>query len=293
MERRIETNTSRTAEFTCLSRAVSYYEKVPQYKSNDNIAPLMVPKFVKVLLPLKIFRTLYKNKFAPGNLYEYVIARTKYIDEVFSRAIEKDFDQVLVFGAGFDSRAIRLTQDNKKTRVFELDAYNTQEAKIQQLKKRGITVPDNLVFISIDFNREVLADKLAENNFQKDKRTLFIMEGLLMYLDREAIEGTFELVNQYAGPGSEIVFDYVFTSVLRGENSLKGEQDAVAMVKEAQEEWTFGLDEGEISSFLNKYQMRLKEHLNPEELEKRYFQDDKGRKIGRINGAHGLVLAVK
>jgi hypothetical protein len=46
IEKRIESKTSRTAEFTCLVRAASFYEKKPQYNSNDWIATKLVPKFL-------------------------------------------------------------------------------------------------------------------------------------------------------------------------------------------------------------------------------------------------------
>ncbi|MCE5214223.1 MAG: hypothetical protein LLF83_05835, partial [Methanobacterium sp.] len=87
-EKRIDRKTSRTAEFTCMIRALSFYEKTPQFKSNDYIAPILVPKFFLPVIKINILRNFFKNRFFPKGMYEYVIARTKFIDTLFQNAIE-------------------------------------------------------------------------------------------------------------------------------------------------------------------------------------------------------------
>jgi O-methyltransferase involved in polyketide biosynthesis len=59
-------------------------------------------------------------------MYEYIIARTKYIDAAFIQALKQDFDQVVIFGAGLDSRELRFQDINQATKIFELDAPITQ-----------------------------------------------------------------------------------------------------------------------------------------------------------------------
>ena len=76
----------------------------------------------------------YSRVLAPTGVYKYVIARTKYIDAVFKEALAEKFDQILLFGAGFDTRALRFQTEAQHTRIFELDAPFTQQAKLQQYK---------------------------------------------------------------------------------------------------------------------------------------------------------------
>ena len=71
-----------------------------------------------------------------------------------------------------------------------------------------------------------------------------------MYLDPEAIDNTFNVINQFAGDGSEIVFDYVYSSVLREENLYYGEPEVLNQVKNANEPWSFGIEKGKLESFL-------------------------------------------
>ncbi|HEX3013380.1 MAG TPA: SAM-dependent methyltransferase, partial [Methanobacterium sp.] len=274
-EKRIESKTSRTAEFTCMTRAASFYEKRPQYKNNDYIAPKLLPKFMVPIIKIGALRKFFTNRF-PSGMYEYVIARTKFIDSVFQKAISNEFDQILIFGAGFDSRGIRFGDLNKKTIIFELDAPVTQKAKINQLKKRGIRINPNITFISIDFNKESLEDKLIESGFTKNKRSLFILEGLTMYLNPEAIENTFSVINQFAGNDSELIFDYVYSSVLREENLYYGESEVLKHVNDANEPWSFGIEKGEIESFLKDRNLKLIQNLNSEDLENKFFTDEHG-----------------
>ena len=181
--KRIEEKTSRMAEYTCSSRASSYCEKSSYYHSEDYIAAQMVPWGVRLLIKNGFIRKSLLSVMAPKGAYEYVIARTKYIDAVFNQAVSDGVEQVLIFGAGFDSRSIRLLTQNSPIRVFEVDAPVTQQAKKDRLAEIGVGLPENTVYVAVDFNKEDPEQRLVENGFQYGKRCLFILEGLLMYLD--------------------------------------------------------------------------------------------------------------
>lgn len=291
--RRIERTTSRTAEMTCLSRAASSLERNPHYHSDDHLAVRLLPNFFRVLLHIPCLRTLFGNAFAPAGIYEYVIARTKYIDAVFQQALAEQFDQVLLFGAGFDTRALRFGSSAQATRIFELDAPHTQQAKIQQYKHRGLGVPSNVVFVALDFDKETLSDKLDMAGFQKNQRSLFVLEGLLMYLEPESVEATFRTIQQYAGKESWVVFDYVRASVLRHESGLHGQAGITEFVSKSGEQWRFGLEPAEVALFVAAYGFEVHDHKDAQELEAMYFRDADGRLVGHINGTHCLAMAVK
>ena len=278
---------------TCLSRACSAFETNRYYKSDDHIAPLLLPSGLKPLLHVSLARRLFTKVAAPKGIYEYVIARTKYIDAVFKQALADQFDQVLIFGAGFDTRAIRFQNEMGSTRVFELDVPVTQQAKIGQCQKRRVAVPPNLKFIAIDFDKESLPVKLDEAGFCKQRRSLFILEGLVMYLQPESVHETFQTIQDYAGKGSRVVFDYIYASVLRKEGIYYGESGIVQTVSGAGEQWHFGIEKGQIEQFLAMYTMQLIDHKDAKDLENAYFTDSNGKVIGRVNGTHCLVTAEK
>lgn len=291
-QKRIETTTSKTAEWTCLARAVSSLEANSHYRSDDHIAQLLVPGFLKPLLHLALVRRLYRA-LSPKGLYEYVIARTKYVDAVFKRALAEKVDQILIFGAGFDTRALRFQDAAGNTRIFELDVPVTQQAKIRRYQSQHLALPSNLVFMPIDFDRESLSTKLVEFGFRQDQKSLFLLEGLLMYLQPESVAATFRTIQEYAATHSWVVLDYVYASVLRNENFYYGEPQVVALMTRTGEQWHFGIEKGKVEQFLSTYGLSLIDRKDAAELERAYFRDSTGRIVGRVSGVHCLVTAEK
>jgi methyltransferase (TIGR00027 family) len=222
-KKRIESKTSRTAEWTCVSRAVSSLETDEHYRSDDYLAVILLPTLLRLLIRIPLVRTFFTKVLAPRGIYEYVVARTKYIDAAFRQALLEKFGQILLFGAGFDTRALRFQTETGATRIFELDVPITQNAKIRQYQKRKLTIPPNIMFVAIDFEKESLSAKLDEAGFRKDRRSLFVLEGVTMYLQPRSVQQTFEIIRDYAGAQSRVVFDYVHASALRQENAFYGE----------------------------------------------------------------------
>jgi methyltransferase (TIGR00027 family) len=136
-----------------------------------------------------------------------------------------------------------------------------------------------------------LPDKLDEAGFEKDRLSLFVLEGLLMYLDPESVRATLRIIGEYAGTGSRLVFDYVRSSVLRHENTLYGEAGLARSVSRAGEQWRFGLEPGEVASFAAAHGFGITDHKCVRELEASYFTDGDGRLAGRVNGTHCIVTA--
>lgn len=289
--KRIENKSSRTAAYTCTCRAASYLESNPLLKSDDHIAVKLLPRFVKYLLKLRILNL--KGRISPAGIYPYVIARTKYIDNIFQNALKNGVKQVVIFGAGFDSRAIRLTDRNTNIKVYEIDTYFTLNAKTKQFRKRGIIKPENNIYIPIDFDKEEIKIKLDNSSFNISKKALFILEGLIMYLSENAIDDTLKLIYNYSSPGSLLVFDYIYASVLKQEQKYYGENSIYKRVKKDGESWTFGIEEGEIEKFLNHYNFNLLEHLDSNTIEDKYFKNESDNIITKVNGTHCIVLAKK
>jgi len=290
-EKRIERTSSRTAAMTCLCRAFSSLESKPHYQSEDHVAVKILPRTIRVLIHIPLFRKCFLRLFVPPGVYEYVIARTRYIDAVFEKALAEQFGQILLFGAGYDTRALRLHARAPHTRIFELDAPHTQQAKIRQFRKCNLSIPSNLVFIAVDFDRESLPRRLDMAGFEKYPRSLFVLEGLVMYLEPGSVRATFKTIRDYAGTGSRIVFDYVRASVLRRENTLYAEAELVRSVAQAGEKWQFGIEPDEIASFTGDHGFIVSDHKCAQELETTYFQKSDGQRVGRVNGTHCIVTA--
>jgi len=291
--RRIETKSSTTASIMCLVRAASYKDKRECYSGPDYVAYELVPSFFKFIIRSRwLFKVLSRQWFSKG-IYEYVIARTKYFDKAFSAALLRGFDQIVIFGAGFDSRAIRFGELNKGTTVFELDASITQQEKLKAYRSKNFSIPQNLIFVPIDFDKEQLEDKIIQAGFNVGKKNLFVLEGVTMYLSEDAVEDTFGFISKASESGSVVVFDHIFASVLRGENKYFGEKGMYKRTAKVGEKWTFALEENASEPFLSKFGFTETDCSGAHELEERYFQNSKGIVVGKINGIHAIVTAIK
>ena len=293
MARRIESKTSRTAEFTCMIRFQSYLEKREQYRSDDYISTVIINSIVKFLLSIPPVRSYFINNiYAPG-MYEYVIARTKFIDGELKKALQEGVEQVLIFGAGFDSRGIRFSDISKNAAVFEMDAPVTQRAKLERYKEKGIEIPGNLIFIPIDFDRESIPRKLEESGFKKDRKSLFILEGLTMYLQPESVAATFKIIQEFSGIGSRVVFDHIYASVVRRENLYEGEKELYLGVLKRDEKFCFGIEKGSTDDFLSGYGFEAVDIMDSNALEDRFFRDKQRKLPAKVNGTHCIVTAIK
>jgi O-methyltransferase involved in polyketide biosynthesis len=112
-----------------------------------------------------------------------------------------------------------------------------------------------------------------------------------MYLDADAVDSTFSLIRGLSGEGSRVVFDYIYSSVLRDEERYFGERELLKNVRDAGEPWTFGFEEGKVGGYLRERGFKVLEECDTEALERKFFTDGDGVLRGRINGTHSIVLA--
>ncbi len=181
-----------------------------------------------------------------------IAGRTRYIDDHLRECIDDGIEQLVILGAGYDTRAYRFDELKGKVKVFEVDHPATHKVKVEKVKKILGSLPDHVVYVPIDFDKEKLDQRLFESDYDKKLKTLFIWEGVTMYITAEAVDETLSFVAQNSGLGSSIIFNYMFQSVLDGTCEL----DYAAKIREDYERrgepLTFGIHEGAIDEFLSR-----------------------------------------
>ncbi|RPH88403.1 MAG: hypothetical protein EHM66_00765, partial [Deltaproteobacteria bacterium] len=135
--------------------------------------------------------------------------------------------------------------------------------------------------------------KLAQAGVSRGTSSLFILEGVLMYLKPASVAATMQTISDFAAKSSRVVFDYVHACVLKGEGRFYGEEQINQMVSDAGERWHSGIEEDGVESFLARFGLSLIEHKQAADMERDYFTDSQGKRMARINGAHALVTAIK
>jgi methyltransferase (TIGR00027 family) len=141
----------------------------------------------------------------PGITLHYVL-RKRYIEEHTVKAIQEGTTQVINLGAGFDTLAYRLSKQYPNVNFIEADHPATHQAKKQALLTPQNEL-ENLHLFPIDFTIQKLEEELAKcSGFKKDRKTTFILEGVLMYLNETQIRQLFESLKQVINANVRVIF---------------------------------------------------------------------------------------
>jgi methyltransferase (TIGR00027 family) len=134
--------------------------------------------------------------------------RTRFIDDALRAFAARGGTQVVLLGAGYDSRAVRLRTELPTLRYYEVDHPATAAVKRTLLPELADA---NVRFVTWDFQQQPMAalpEALRAQGHDRTQATLTIWEGVTMYLDVQAIEATVATVAAYSTPGSPLVFTY-------------------------------------------------------------------------------------
>jgi methyltransferase (TIGR00027 family) len=181
----------------------------------------------------RAFRYPFEGEIRPQ---DEASARVTFIDAAVDRYLA-EVTQFVILGAGFDTRALRLPEGSR-VRSFEVDTPRTLATNPAMLKKAGIDSA-GVAFVAADFKTEDWLTKLVNAGFDPNRLTLFLWEGVTMYLDREAVESTLRKIASTAR-GSVVVFDYFTAEPL--ESQALYWRYARSMTRTAGEPLKFGLN---------------------------------------------------
>jgi methyltransferase (TIGR00027 family) len=282
-----------TAQLTTLARAVANLESDPRLRTSDDLAVRFLDPALAKIVHFSLLRRLairLYQRWLPG-AYLYTIARTKHIDAVLRAELEQGTKQVVILGAGYDSRAYRFHDDFPGARFFEVDYPATSARKLERVTVLFGCPPVYVSYVAADLTVDKLNIALLNSSYDRTRRTLFICEGVTMYLTAAAVDETLAGISRDAGRGSSIVFDYVFHSVLEGDKSLYGAAEAIRLVRKRGEPFLFGINAGKLVHFLRDRGLECVAELNPVDIERIYLTREDDSLIGRSVGYWALIHA--
>ena len=200
----------------------------------------------------------------------YVPLRHRFIDGHLLAALDAGAEQVVLLGAGYDTRAYRFTDRLAGRPVYEVDLAAISAAKAAVVAKHVDELPDaNVVRVGIDFETDPLGATLEAAGFSVGSRTFFTWEGVPMYLTRDAVKATLAAVWELSGPGSLIAHDMwhmVDDPGARGTVSRLA-PNALSFIGEPV---TFGIHPEEVGFFLSRQGFRVVDLASAAELQERY-----------------------
>lgn len=166
---------------------------------------------------------------------DMVPVRTLHIDELLNKTFPR-VDHFVSLGAGMDTRSLLFKQEGLA--AIEVDQAHNQEFKRKILE----TLPDDyssVTYLAVDFEKDDLFEKLgASDAFQAAKPTVYLWEGVTLYLSEDAIRQTLHSLKQNSAPGSRVVCDFYSLNFLQ---TLKRTAGA-STLEDTGESLVFGLD---------------------------------------------------
>jgi methyltransferase (TIGR00027 family) len=138
-------------------------------------------------------------------LRAFLVARSRYAEDLLAQAVERGLTQYVLLGAGLDTFAHRNTYP--LLRVFEVDHPATQEWKRELLRGSGLPAPANLSYVPVDFERHSLAEQLHTAGFDSSAPSFFAWLGVVPYLTLAAFRATLGFLSTQP-QGTGVAFDY-------------------------------------------------------------------------------------
>jgi len=173
----------------------------------ERVPPICDDPFARVLAGVLGFEDGLRYAAGFPDVGLFVALRTALIDAETRRFLERGFLQVVVLGAGLDTRAARFGHPG--LRFFEVDHPTTQADKLMRLGALPGYPMENATYVPCDFAVHDFVERLDSSGFRADLPAFFIWEGVTYYLPEEAVRATLRRISERLHPRSVVVFDHV------------------------------------------------------------------------------------
>jgi methyltransferase (TIGR00027 family) len=271
-----EGKASRTAEFIALFRALETVRRPPARR-------LFHDPFARLFLgwPFRLVVTLARLPVVGGVISWFIdrrwsaalasaVSRTRCIDDALLAAVADGARQVVILGAGFDARALRLA-GLAHLRVYEVDHPDTQRAKIARLTRARRSPPAHVCFVAADFASHDLAAAMTAGGCSASVKTFFLCEGVLSYLPAEAADALVRWVAAAAPSGSQFLFTYTDVGAPFTDRAARQARQLLSMLNRIGEDFQFGIARDQLPAYLRERGLALVSDVALGELNVRYF----------------------
>lgn len=177
-----------------------------------------------------------------------IVLRARYFDDYSRQCLNEGFEQVVLLGAGYDSRYLRMKEFHS-VQVYELDLASTQAIKKALTRRLLGRIPANVKYVATDFSKDSITNKLLGAGFDRRKRTLFIWEGVTLFLNQEIVAETLGRLAELR-PGNRVIFDFIPPELVDDETDYQGNRQLLQLCASINEPLTFGCDPDKMKALL-------------------------------------------
>lgn len=266
---------SKTAEYMAFFRALETARPRGRSLFQDHYARQFLSPTLRLVLTLSslpIGRSLIPRlvqREAPG-AFSSGVARTRYIDDLLKTTVRAGAKQIIILGAGFDTRALRL-DFLRDVSVIEIDHPDTSRCKLRTLSSMIERLPENVSYCRADFNNQSLEEIGIASNIDLSAATAIVWEGVTNYLSAGAVDATFKWTENFSRV--DVVFTYIDKRVLDHPEEFAGTRNVFAYLRDCEEQWTFGFVPNELADYLAEHRLFLAEDVSAVDYCAKYMAD--------------------
>ena len=203
---------SATAQWTTLGRALELHRPAAQRIVSDDYAPAFLTAAGRAALRGLVIggpAVRLAERHEAAGLSAYALCRHRFIDDHLAGALTDGIEQLLILGAGYDSRAYRFADALAGRPVSEVDLAPLSRRKASIVAAHPELFGHTAIRrVEIDFRTESLPERLLASGFAVGVRTFVVWEGVSPYLSAEAVSATLVTLQEICGPGSVLAMDF-------------------------------------------------------------------------------------
>jgi len=265
---------SQTAQYIAFCRALETQEQPARRLFNDPFAFALLSDSYRMFARMARLPVIGKLVYAILDLglpyaLSSAVVRTRAIDDLVRDAIRSGARQLILLGAGFDSRGCRL-DEAAEIEVFEVDHPATQRVKKERLHACMGKLPTNIRYVAVDFERDVLEAKLIESGYNPAVQAVVVWEGVIDYLTESAVQNTLAVLTRLLAPSSLLIFTYTHKGALDGSKAFPGIRHWRSLSNACGEPFLFGFNPDTLSEVLKPHLFLLQSDASTEEIAQHY-----------------------
>jgi methyltransferase (TIGR00027 family) len=258
-------NESRTAVGAAMQRAVhQLMDGEPKLLEDPVILKLLDPEAIE-----HIRRNPSEHRYERViSLRSHIVLRSRYAEDCLKEAYDRGVRQYIILCAGLDTYAYRQPDWSFDMTITEADHPASQAYKLRKLKEAGIELPGNLVFLSLDLDKDNILSLFERTVLRPGEPVFISWLGVMVYLNWDTIDAVFTFVSSLPKT-SEFVFTF-------SPRKSPGWPDPIALLaKAAGEPWITYIDPPELRDKLEGYGFTDISFLEPPEVRQRYFTEER------------------
>ncbi len=249
----------------------SIYEP-PERRSPDALVGDLLTRWQRLSCDVRARVSLRRLRAQP--FYYYVLARTRYYDEVYRGAVAQGVRRIVNIGAGSDTRAYRFADELRAHEVKVLECDQPQATRMKEQAARRRWGSEHVSYLALDLNEAPWPDLESWLRGAQGERTLVLLEGVSPYINASAWGAFLEFLPQVLARGSRVAYDFKLPGVDARFGSSARTQEPFRLSGGAEEVAAYHAQRGYRLTALQSSAQLLKRLVPCVEGAERVFEED-------------------